>query len=128
MPKSAARRPLARLYLATGALLLLALAATLAFGNALHRPSATPGHASATAGARLGDDAHAISAAPARSADWAVGHPRGPQGNDRLVAVVLAATLLLVAQAWRRAALAPQRNRQGLGGHRAPSRAPPAFV
>ncbi len=128
MPKSAARRHLARRSLATGALLLLALAATWALGTAVPGPSAVRGHASATAGARLGDDAHAIAAAPARSADWAVGQPRGPQGNDRLVAVLLAAAMLLVAQAWRRAAFAPYRNRVGLGGHRAPSRAPPAFA
>jgi hypothetical protein len=128
MPKSAARQHVAGRRLATGALLLLALAATLAFGTALQGPNATRGQASATAGARLGDDAHAIAAAPGRSADWAVGQPRGPQGDDRLVAVVLAAALLLVAQAWRRAAFAPYRNRVGRGGHRAPSRAPPAFV
>jgi hypothetical protein len=107
---------------------VLALAATLAFGNAERTPGAKTDRSTAAIGARLGDHAHAIAAAPARSAEWALGQERGPQGNDRLIGILLAAATLLVALAWRRAAFAPSRNRAGLGGHRAPSRAPPAFA
>jgi len=83
--------------------LLLALAAMLAFGDSMHAPSSATGHASSIAGARGADDVHAIVAIPARAADWATTQLRGPQGNDKFVATLLAGALLVVALVWRRA-------------------------
>lgn len=110
------------------ALVLLVLSATLAFGDAVRAPGPSTSHSSTATSARIGDDVHAMAAMPARSVEWASNQQRGPQGNDRLVAVLLAVAVSVVAQAWRRASFAPSRSRAGLGGHRAPSRAPPAFV
>jgi hypothetical protein len=123
MSRTAARRALA-----STTLLLLAIAATLAFGEtvAASRAAGT-GSATATGHARR-DDVHVVAAAPLRAAEWAIGQQRGPQSTDHLVAVLVAAAVLLLAQGRRRAALAGHRGRAALCAHRSGIRAPPAFV
>lgn len=122
------RKTVARRHVAIGALALLAIAVLFTFGDAVRASSTATGHSSSAHGARVVDDVHAIAATPARGADWSTAQQRGPQGNDQLVAVLLAGALLVVASAWRRASGAAHRSRSALGAHRAASRAPPAFV
>jgi hypothetical protein len=110
------------------ALLLLASVATLASGEVVRASVATSGHATVALAAHVADDVHAAVTLPERGADWATTQARGPHANDTLVAVLLAAALLVVAEAGRRAASTPSRDRAALGGPRPASRAPPAFV
>jgi hypothetical protein len=109
------------------ALVVLAFAALFAFGDAVRASSASTDQRSSAVVARV-VDARAVAAIPARSADWATTQQRGPQGNDQLVAVLLAGALLVVTSAWRRASSAASRSRCALSAQRAASRAPPAFV
>ena len=118
----------ARRRLATGALLLLALATSFAFGELVRAPSGASERSSATIGTRVADDVHAMVAVPVRGTDWAVNQQRGAHDDERLVAVLLAAAVLLVAQLRRRAALASSRDRAAPRGSRTGDRGPPAFA
>ena len=121
-------RTTARRALAISTLLLLAVAATLAFGGTVAPSGSASARSTTAVGLGARDDAHVVAAVPARAADWVIGQQRGPQGNDHLVAVLLAAAVLVVAQARRRTALTGRRVRAALGAHRSGIRAPPAFV
>jgi hypothetical protein len=122
MSRTAARRALA---IAT--LLLLTIAAASVFdATSTAADGATKRSAAVEGGVR--DGAHAVAAVPARPSDWVTGQQRGPQGNDQMVAVLLAAAVLLLAQARRRATLVAGRGRVSRGGQRSGSRAPPAFA
>jgi hypothetical protein len=74
------------------------------------------------------DGARAVAAVPARASDWVTGQQRGPQGSDQLVAVLLAAAVLLLAQARRRATLVAGRGRAPRSGRRSGIRGPPAYA
>jgi hypothetical protein len=118
MPKTVARV----------ALVLLALSATLAFGEGVAAPGAGSSHSAAAVATRFRDDVHAIATAPVRAADWAIGQGRGSDGGERLVAVLLAAVMLLVAQAWRRPSRASSRGEAALHALHTGIRGPPAFA
>jgi hypothetical protein len=110
------------------ALVLLALSAGLAFGGGVAAPDARSTHSSAAVATQFRDDVHAIAAAPARAADWAVGHGRGSDAGERLGALLLGAVLLLVARAWRRTSRAFARGDAALHALHTGIRGPPAFV
>lgn len=110
------------------ALLLLAVAASFAFSDRVGAPARTVAHSAAAAGVDLRDDAHVVAAVPARATDWIVGHQRAPQGNDHLVAVLLAVAVLLVAQFRHRVAFSTRWCRAARRGHRTGIRGPPAFA
>jgi hypothetical protein len=113
---------------AVGALLLLTAAATLAFGTPLTASASSAARSATAVGIAVRDDARAVAAVPARATEWAVGQQRGSQGNDQLVAVLLAAAVLVLAQARRRAARAARPSRAAMRGQRSGIRAPPAFA
>jgi hypothetical protein len=121
------RPTVARPRRAIGALLLLA-AATFAFGATVTASAPTAARPATAVGIALRDDARAVAAVPARATEWAVGPQRGSPGNDQLVAVLVAAAVLVPAQARRRAALAARPSRAALRGQRSGIRAPPAFA
>jgi hypothetical protein len=121
MSRTAARRALA---IAT---LLLTIAAASVFDAPSTAADGAMERSAAVEGA-VRDGVHAVAAVPARASDWVTGQQRGPQGNEQLVAVLLAAAVLLLAQARRRATLVAGRGRASRGGQRSGSRAPPAFA
>jgi hypothetical protein len=113
---------------ALAALVLLTSAATLASGEVVRASAAAPGHVSVAVATRVADDVRTAVTLSERGAEWATMQARGPHANDTLLAVLLAAALLVVAEAGRRAASTPSCDRAALAGPRAASRAPPAFV
>jgi hypothetical protein len=121
------RTATARRRLATGALLLLAVVATVAFGERAAPSVPTGARSAAALTSRLRDDARVVAAVPTRAIEWATGH-RGSQGDDHLVAVLFAATALMVAAARRRSAARVRRARGALGARHSAIRGPPAFA
>jgi hypothetical protein len=113
--------------LSIATLLLLTIAVASVFdATSTAGDGATKGSAAVEGAMR--DGVHAVAAVPARASDWVNGQQRGLQGNDQLVAVLLTAAVLLLAQARRRAALVTGRGCAPRGGQRSGSRAPPAFA
>jgi hypothetical protein len=125
MPTTAARP---RRTPALAALLLLVVAAAFAFGSAASARRPTVARSAPAVGFGFRDDVPVVAAVPARGADWVVGQQRGPQGDDQLVAVLLAVSVLLVAHLRRRASLSTRWGRAARRGHRTGIRGPPAFA
>jgi hypothetical protein len=108
------------------ALVLLAFTTSFAFGEIVRAPSAGVERGTAAIGTGVADDVHAIVAVPVRSTDWAVNEQRSPHRGDGLVAILLAAAVVLVAQLWRRAAVGTSRDRACLCSSHGGIRGPPA--